>query len=213
MGIAERPARARRGSPAASGSGSPSPRALSAEPAILLADEPTGNLDAETGEGIIRLFAELAGGGLTVLVVTHEERVSRAASRVLHLHEEGAPMSAKGLLWIARANLRSDARGTLVNAAAATVGAAALAFFVALGLGVGDAARRMFPADARLVDVIPGAVSLGGVLGGAELDDAARRAAAGRCPASRRPGRASRCGSRSRRGARPRGSPTTGRRA
>jgi putative ABC transport system ATP-binding protein len=62
-------------------------RALSAEPALLLADEPTGNLDAETGEGIIRLFAELAGGGLTVLVVTHEERVSRAAGRVLHLRD------------------------------------------------------------------------------------------------------------------------------
>ena len=60
-------------------------RALSAGPALLLADEPTGNLDAETGEGIIRLFSELAAGGLTVLVVTHEERVSRAASRVLHL--------------------------------------------------------------------------------------------------------------------------------
>jgi hypothetical protein len=77
---------------------------------------------------------------------------------------------AKGLLWIARANLRSDLRGTLVNAAAATVGAAALAFFVALGLGVGEAARQMFPADARLVDVVPGGVSLGGVLGGGELD-------------------------------------------
>jgi hypothetical protein len=78
----------------------------------------------------------------------------------------------KGLLWIARANLASDARGTLVNAAAAMVGAAALAFFVALGLGVGDAARRMFPADARLVDVIPAGVSLG-ALGGGELDERA----------------------------------------
>ena len=62
-------------------------RALSAGPALLLADEPTGNLDAVTGEGIIRLFSDLAAGGLTVLVVTHEERVSRAASRVLHLRE------------------------------------------------------------------------------------------------------------------------------
>jgi putative ABC transport system ATP-binding protein len=62
-------------------------RALSAGPALLLADEPTGNLDAETGEGIITLFRELAAGGLTVVVVTHEERVSRAASRVLHLRE------------------------------------------------------------------------------------------------------------------------------
>jgi putative ABC transport system ATP-binding protein len=62
-------------------------RALFARPAVLLADEPTGNLDAVTGEGIIRLFADLAAAGLTVLVVTHEERVSQAASRVLHLSE------------------------------------------------------------------------------------------------------------------------------
>jgi putative ABC transport system ATP-binding protein len=62
-------------------------RALFARPKVLLADEPTGNLDAVTGEGIIRQFAELARSGLTVLVVTHEERVSRAASRVLHLSE------------------------------------------------------------------------------------------------------------------------------
>jgi putative ABC transport system ATP-binding protein len=62
-------------------------RALFARPTVLLADEPTGNLDAVTGEGIIRLFADLAAAGLTVLVVTHEERVSRAASRVLHLSE------------------------------------------------------------------------------------------------------------------------------
>jgi putative ABC transport system ATP-binding protein len=60
-------------------------RALFARPKVLLADEPTGHLDAVTGEGIIRLFADLAAAGLTVLVVTHEERVSRAASRVLHL--------------------------------------------------------------------------------------------------------------------------------
>jgi putative ABC transport system ATP-binding protein len=60
-------------------------RALFAGPRVLLADEPTGNLDAVTGEGVIRLFADLARAGLTVLVVTHEERVSRAASRVLHL--------------------------------------------------------------------------------------------------------------------------------
>jgi len=62
-------------------------RALYAAPRVLLADEPTGNLDAVSGEGIIRLFADLAARGLTVLVVTHEERVSRAASRVLHLAE------------------------------------------------------------------------------------------------------------------------------
>jgi putative ABC transport system ATP-binding protein len=54
---------------------------------VLLADEPTGNLDAVTGEEIIRLFAGMAREGLSVLVVTHEERVSRAASRVLELRD------------------------------------------------------------------------------------------------------------------------------
>jgi putative ABC transport system ATP-binding protein len=66
-------------------------RAIFARPRVLLADEPTGNLDASTGEDIIRMFSELAASGLAVLVVTHEERVSRAASRVLQL--EGGRLS------------------------------------------------------------------------------------------------------------------------
>jgi ABC-type antimicrobial peptide transport system permease subunit len=82
---------------------------------------------------------------------------------------------ARGLLWIAAAALRADRRGSIVNAAAACVGAAALVFFLALGLGVAKAAHAMFPADARLVEVLPGTVGLGGVLGGGQLDDAALR--------------------------------------
>jgi len=62
-------------------------RALYHAPSLLLADEPTGNLDAETGEHILELFAELHREGLTLLVVTHEERVSRAASRVVRLED------------------------------------------------------------------------------------------------------------------------------
>jgi hypothetical protein len=80
---------------------------------------------------------------------------------------------ARGLLWIARANLRADRQATLLDVAAACVGAAALVFFLALGLGVGAAARRVFPADARLVEVVPASVSLGAVLGGGELDQGA----------------------------------------
>ncbi len=82
-------------------------------------------------------------------------------------------MSARGLLWIARARIRADRRGALLDAAAACAGAAALVFFLALGLGVAAAARHMFPADARLVEVVPPTVSLGGFLGGGQLDDAA----------------------------------------
>ncbi|HYD39453.1 MAG TPA: FtsX-like permease family protein [Anaeromyxobacter sp.] len=84
-------------------------------------------------------------------------------------------MSARGLLWIARARIRADRRGALLDAAAACAGAAALVFFLALGMGVGNAARRMFPSDARLVEVVPSSVSLGGLLGGDALDDRALR--------------------------------------
>jgi putative ABC transport system ATP-binding protein len=62
-------------------------RALFGGPRVLLADEPTGNLDAVSGEQVIGLFTGLAREGLAVLVVTHEERVSRAATRVLHLRD------------------------------------------------------------------------------------------------------------------------------
>jgi putative ABC transport system ATP-binding protein len=62
-------------------------RALLSRPAVLLADEPTGNLDAASGADVIRLFVELARDGVSVLVVTHEERVSDAATRVLHLQD------------------------------------------------------------------------------------------------------------------------------
>jgi putative ABC transport system ATP-binding protein len=62
-------------------------RALLARPPLLLADEPTGNLDARTGEGVIALFRELHQDGMTLLIVTHEARVSHAASRVLVLRD------------------------------------------------------------------------------------------------------------------------------
>jgi putative ABC transport system permease protein len=80
---------------------------------------------------------------------------------------------AGGLLRLALKNLAADRTGALLDGAASAVGAAALVFFVALGLGVGDAARRMFPGDARLIEVVPPAVSLGAVLGGGRLDDEA----------------------------------------
>ena len=62
-------------------------RALLLNPTLLLCDEPTGNLDARTGAGIIDLFTELHRAGTTLLIVTHEVRVSRAASRVLLLRD------------------------------------------------------------------------------------------------------------------------------
>lgn len=60
-------------------------RALFASPRLLLCDEPTGNLDAVTADEIIALFRQLNAGGLTIVAVTHEERLRSAASRVVTL--------------------------------------------------------------------------------------------------------------------------------
>jgi putative ABC transport system ATP-binding protein len=60
-------------------------RALINEPALLLADEPTGNLDTKTGETIIALFEKLNREGLTIVVVTHNPAFAEAAHRQVHL--------------------------------------------------------------------------------------------------------------------------------
>jgi ABC-type lipoprotein export system ATPase subunit len=62
-------------------------RALANRPALLLADEPTGELDATTGEEIIALFARLHADGTTVIVVTHDERLAQAAQRVIQMKD------------------------------------------------------------------------------------------------------------------------------
>lgn len=60
-------------------------RALFSAPKVLLCDEPTGNLDAETADGVVALFKQLNASGLTIVAVTHEDRLRAAASRVLTL--------------------------------------------------------------------------------------------------------------------------------
>ena len=62
-------------------------RALVNKPSILLADEPTGNLDSKTGTEIMALFDELWGKGNTIIVVTHEEDVARHARRILRIRD------------------------------------------------------------------------------------------------------------------------------
>jgi len=62
-------------------------RALVNRPSILLADEPTGNLDSKTGKEIMALFQQLADQGNTIILVTHEEAVARHARRIIRIRD------------------------------------------------------------------------------------------------------------------------------
>ena len=76
-------------------------RALVGDPAIMLADEPTGNLDSKNGEAVMGLLAELNRGGSTICVVTHDPRYARQAERTVNLFdgrivEESGAATANG---------------------------------------------------------------------------------------------------------------------
>ncbi len=62
-------------------------RALANDPPILLADEPTGNLDTETGQRVVQLMLELNAAGKTIVLVTHDESLARTAGRIIHVRD------------------------------------------------------------------------------------------------------------------------------
>ena len=62
-------------------------RALAGKPSVLLADEPTGNLDSRNGESVMELLSSLHREGATIVMVTHDERFTRNADRTVHLFD------------------------------------------------------------------------------------------------------------------------------
>jgi putative ABC transport system ATP-binding protein len=62
-------------------------RAIVNNPTVILADEPTGNLDTSTAEGIIRIFQELNREGSTILMVTHEREIAEYTKKIIHLRD------------------------------------------------------------------------------------------------------------------------------
>src|SRR4029453_15928148 len=63
------------------------PPALAGDPSILLADEPTGNLDSTNGEAVMELLRDLHRGGATICMVTHDARYAQHADRIVHLFD------------------------------------------------------------------------------------------------------------------------------
>ncbi len=72
-------------------------RALANRPKVILADEPTGNLDTKTGKGILDLFDELWRDGVTVCLITHDLRLARRCSRVLKIQDGSIVHDGEGL--------------------------------------------------------------------------------------------------------------------
>jgi putative ABC transport system ATP-binding protein len=62
-------------------------RALANRPALVLADEPTGNLDSAAGRAIVDLFHEIHASGQTIVMITHDEKVARLATRNVHIED------------------------------------------------------------------------------------------------------------------------------
>jgi putative ABC transport system ATP-binding protein len=81
-------------------------RALVNKPSILLADEPTGNLDTKTGIEILSLFEELSNRGNTLIVVTHEEDVARHARRIVRIRDGLIASDERGEGRVLRTEIR-----------------------------------------------------------------------------------------------------------
>ena len=62
-------------------------RSLANDPAVILGDEPTGNLDEKTGEEILAIFHELVAEGRTIVMVTHNPEYEKEVQRVIELHD------------------------------------------------------------------------------------------------------------------------------
>jgi putative ABC transport system ATP-binding protein len=71
-------------------------RALAKDPPLIVADEPTGNLDSQTSAAVVRLLSELSRDGKTVLMVTHERELSRLASRIVTLADGRIVADSRG---------------------------------------------------------------------------------------------------------------------
>jgi ABC-type lipoprotein export system ATPase subunit/ABC-type antimicrobial peptide transport system permease subunit len=157
-------------------------RALANRPGLILADEPTGNLDEEAGQGVLDLIKEMHSLGATVVMVSHDPDVAANAERIVRMRNgnivEDAGTSkpievaaasktqVKRLSWLdtARMGGRSVARRklrTTLSSAGVAIGIAAMAIIVSFATGVQDSLTNAFAITGQLDQVTVGNNSFG----------------------------------------------------
>ncbi len=166
-------------------------RALVNNPVVLLADEPTGNLDSQTTAEVLDIFRRLNEEGVTIILVTHDEAVARVAKRVIRIHDgrilspdtpstpepatdAAAPPPARRALWnltrlkwLWRTSLQGLRRNILraaLTALGIIIGVAAVIAMMEIGRGSATAIKRtIVNMGADNILVLPGTAASGGV--------------------------------------------------
>jgi ABC-type lipoprotein export system ATPase subunit/ABC-type antimicrobial peptide transport system permease subunit len=158
-------------------------RALANRPGLILADEPTGNLDEEAGQGVLDLIKEMHALGATVVMVTHDPDVAAVADRIVRMRNGnivedpgtakpmggktaggGSPVRRLSVLDTARMGARSVVRRklrTTLSSAGVAIGIAAMAIIVAFATGVQDSLTNAFAITGQLDQVTVGGGGFG----------------------------------------------------
>ena len=157
-------------------------RALANRPGLILADEPTGNLDEEAGQGVLELVKEMHRLGATVVMVTHDPDVAAVAERIVRMRngaivEDGGaakkaeqPAAPKGksgrLSWlesfrIGAASVRRRKLRTSLSSAGVAIGIAVMAIIVSFATGVQDSLTNAFAITGQLDQVSVGDSNFG----------------------------------------------------
>jgi macrolide transport system ATP-binding/permease protein len=172
-------------------------RALINNPSLLLADEPTGNLDSRTSEEMLDLFKRLNEEGVTIILVTHDEQVARSAKRIIRLHDgvvasdEATPKVTvsepastapdqvnrrfhlamprfRAMLRTAVHGLRRNIMRAALTALGIIIGVAAVIAMMEIGRGSSTAIQRTIASmGANNLLVLPGTAASGGISFGA----------------------------------------------
>jgi macrolide transport system ATP-binding/permease protein len=157
-------------------------RALANRPGLILADEPTGNLDEESGQGVLALIKEMHALGATVVMVTHDPDVAAVADRIVRMRNgyvvedpggaaapppgAGAGVAVRRLGWFdafrmgARSVTRRKLR-TALSSAGVTIGIAAMAIIVSFAAGIQDSLTNAFAITGQLDQISVGNSNFG----------------------------------------------------